>query len=156
MEEPIGIAVLGVLHDPFKKSLMQWISRRKTFRLCPAFKAQLGVLSPTLRRSPAVRLPKGASLVFCSECDPAAAYAARSGLLPLDIGLSHRDTLTLTSRKDSSAVIALQRPLITLRGTLLEPMEWPVALRSDLPPELLLSAAAVALLTELPFSVFPD
>lgn len=156
MEEPIGIAVLGVLHDPFKKSLMQWISRRKALRLCPASQAQLGVLSPALRRSPAVRLPADAAVVFCSECDPAAAYAARGELLPLDIGLSHRDTLTLTSRKDSSAVIALQRPLITLHSTLLEPMEWPVALQGNFSPELLLSAAAVALLTELPFSVFPD
>ena len=156
MEEPIGIAVLGILHDPFKKSLLQWIRSRNTLRLCPAAEAQLGVLSPALRRCPAARLTPGAALVFCSECHPAAAYAARGGLLPLDLGLSHRDTLTLTSRKDSSAVIALQRPLITLRNTLLEPMEWPVALHGDLPPELLLSAAAVALLTELPFSVFPD
>lgn len=156
MEEPIGIAVLGVLHDPFKKKLIQWIGSRKTLRLCPASKAQLGVLSPALRRSPAAHLPVGAGIIFCSECAPAASYAARGGLLPLDIGLSHRDTLTLTSRKDSSAVIALQRPLITLHSTLLEPMEWPVALQSNLPPELLLSAAAVALLAELPFSVFPD
>lgn len=156
MEEPIGIAVLGVLHDPFKKKLIQWIGSRKALRLCPASKARLGVLSPALRRSPAAHLPVGAGIIFCSECAPAASFAARGGLLPLDIGLSRMDTLTLTSRRDGGAVVSLQRPLVTLHGTLLEPMEWPVTLHGVPSPELLLSAAAVALLTELPFSVFPD
>lgn len=73
-------------------------------------------------------------------------FAAQHHLKTLTCGLSNKDTLTLSSLREDSAVICLQREIKTLGGGHMEPAEIPVRLRSPIERGDLLSLAAVLLL----------
>lgn len=92
-------------------------------------------------------LPEGCPAVLSGQDPAAAAFAGERGLLPLDCGLSLRDTLTLSSLTENSAVVSLQRPVARLDGTLLEPVELPLALTRRWEPYPLLCCAGVLLLS---------
>lgn len=111
----------------------------------------VAVLSDLLADPPErVSLPPGCPAVLPSENQAAVEFARRQGLLPLDCGLSLRDTLTLSSRTDSSVMIALQRPVKRLDGTVLDPVEIPLSLTRRWAPYPLLCRAGVLLLADGP------
>lgn len=145
-----SVKVLAAPGDPFEKKLTQWL-RESSMQVTMAEKEDakgigLVVFSPHLRTIPERIFPSGTFLVFRRDCAPAAALAASGRYPPLDYGFSLRDTLTFSSIGDKQAVVALQRPVQTMSGELLEPLEIPVRLTAPADQDLLLCAAAVALL----------
>lgn len=108
----------------------------------------IAVLSDLLTAPPEdVPLPPRCPAILPSQNQAAVEYARETGLLPLDCGLSLRDTLTLSSRTDTSVMISLQRPVARLDGTLLEPVDIPLPLTRKWAPYSLLCCAGVLLLT---------
>lgn len=115
-------------------------------------------------RSYMPRLCSGAVVVLCSwkgaglilpggvhaaalSCDRRARRVLqRSRCEALCCGMSSCDPLTLSSLREDSAVISLQRELVDLRGETIEPCDIPVKLSDRLDPDTLLLAAAAALL----------
>lgn len=111
----------------------------------------IAVLSDLLAAPPEdVQLPAGCPAILSGENQAAVEFTRRWDLLPLDCGLSLRDTLTLSSRTSSSVVIALQRPVKRLDGTVLEPVEIPISLTQKWAPYPLLCCAGVLLLSDGP------
>lgn len=93
-----------------------------------------------------VDIPARCPAILSGQCQAAVQYAQRAGLLPLDCGLSLRDTLTLSSSTESSAVVSLQRPVARLDGEMVEPVEVPLALTRRWEPFPLLCCAGALLL----------
>lgn len=85
--------------------------------------------------------------VVNSQDEAGLTFAARHCLHTLTCGLSEKDTLTLSSMKEGSAVIALQRELRTIGQGLIEPVEIPVKYTTPMDRFSLLSLAAVVLLS---------
>lgn len=69
-------------------------------------------------------------------------YLAGYELQAITCGLSSKDTLTLTSISDTSAVVALQRSLVSWDGSVVEPAELPVRLSCPADSHSLLCCAA--------------
>lgn len=86
-------------------------------------------------------------VIFPAQNTACAALAASLGIAGLDCGLSLRDTLTLSSRTDSRAVVSLQRPIENLSGRRVEPCELPLCAPRDISPHALLCCAGVCILT---------
>jgi len=108
----------------------------------------IAVLSDLLTAPPeGIALPPQCPAILPSRNQAAVQYAQESGLLPLDCGLSLRDTLTLSSRTDTSGVISLQRPVARLDGTMLDPVEVPLTFTRKWAPYPLLCCAGVLLLS---------
>ena len=94
-----------------------------------------------------VALPEGCPVILSGQDAAAVQFARERRLLPLDCGLSLRDTLTLSSFTESSAVVSLQRPVVRLDGTLLEPVELPLTLSRRWESYPLLCCAGVLLVS---------
>lgn len=108
----------------------------------------VAVLDDRLTSPPkGVALPEGCPAILPSRNRAAVGYARGAGLVPLDCGLSLRDTLTLSSRTDSSVVISLQRSVARLDGGVVDPVEVPLKLCRKWAPYPLLCCAGVLLLT---------
>ncbi len=73
--------------------------------------------------------------------------AAKTRLDAITCGLSPRDTITLSSLKEDSAVICLQRGVACFDGAVAEPQEIPVSLCPGADSFALMSAAAVYILS---------
>lgn len=117
----------------------------------------IAVLSDLLAAPPEkVPLPPRCPAILPSVNQAAVEFARRHGLLPLDCGLSLRDTLTLSSRTDSSVMIALQRPVARLDGTVLDPVEVPLSLTRKWVPYPLLCCAGVLLLAGGPSALLEE
>lgn len=127
---------------------------RERFRLCrpgegPFFPGEtIVVLSDLLEQTPAAvpGLPPGCPAIFSGQNQAAAQFAGQEGLAPLDCGLSLRDTLTLSSVTETSAMISLQRPVTRLDGLTAEPGDLPLTLTRPWEPFPLLCCAGVLLL----------
>ncbi len=91
-------------------------------------------------------LPQGCPAILSGQNEAAALFARREGLVPVDCGLSLRDTLTLSSVTETSAVISLQRPVARLDGSLVEPVEFPLRLGKRWSPYHLLCCGGALLL----------
>lgn len=105
------------------------------------------VLSDRLTTMPKTgNLPPRCPAILSGQCQAAAQFAQQTELLPLDCGLSLRDTLTLSSSTESSAVVSLQRPVVRLDGSPVEPVEVPLTLTRRWEPYPLLCCAGVLLL----------
>lgn len=92
---------------------------------------------------------EGTSAVAVVDSSNAALVRAVSGIrLPaVTCGLSPKDTITLSSIGEDSAVINLQRGITCLDGSVAEPQEIPVSLCAMPDRFVLMSAAAVFLLS---------
>jgi len=75
-------------------------------------------------------------------------YLAANNIKAITCGLSTKDTLTLSSITQDSAVISLQRAITTIYGSTLEPFEMPVKLQSKLEPYSILIIAAITIITD--------
>lgn len=89
-------------------------------------------------------LPVGAIGVVISDNTDALNCLMRSGVRTVTCGMSHRDTVTLSSSFPNFTV-CLQRRLPSLGGRIFEPAEYRVCQACD-DPECLLLASAVRLL----------
>lgn len=123
-------------------------------------------LGRPLRLGPAAR--QADLVVVCPRCPhlPQAPLLCRVLLLPspqaplagqakarwvVSYGLASRDTLTLSSLDPQRPCLALQRELVTLTGTCLEPQEIPLPARfPSLSPQHLLAWAGTCLLLGIP------
>ena len=103
----------------------------------------IAVFSDLLEHPPkaVLGLPQGCPAILSGQNEAAALFARREGLVPVDCGLSLRDTLTLSSVTETSAVISLQRPVARLDGSLVEPVEFPCAWGRDGAPIICCAAA---------------
>lgn len=133
--------------DPFGGAL-RGLLRRLGYLPRRQHEARVWVLSPALPKAPQEQPPPESYLIFKGDSAPSAALAARGGVPFLDYGFTRRASLTFSSREERTAVIALQRPLLTLSGGIIDPMELPVHLSIPLEDDLLLSAVAVLLISE--------
>ncbi|NLJ31204.1 MAG: hypothetical protein GX424_06345 [Clostridiales bacterium] len=61
-------------------------------------------------------------------------------------GTSQKDTISVAGIQEGSAVLSLQRNLVTLEGKVLEPHDFTVSLRSEIGPHRVLAVCAVLLL----------
>lgn len=149
MKRDMGICILSEDNDPFALMLKHWISECSfsVINTRDTKSSEIAVYSPHLAAC-REQLPEGVSLIFCSDCAPAAAFAAQHTGPLLDYGFSHTDTLTFSSLTEQQAVIALQRPIVSRTGEALEPLEIPISLSEGTDPELLLPAAAICLLAD--------
>lgn len=148
-----------LLSEPSRRHLAQALELLPGGRFVLSFGAAgpfragetIAVLSDLLAAPPEeVQLPEGCPAILSGDNQAAVEFARRHRLLPLDCGLSLRDTLTLSSRTDNSVVIALQRPVKRLDGTTLEPVEIPLSLTQKWAPYPLLCCAGVLLLADGP------
>lgn len=108
----------------------------------------IAVLSDLLEQTPepVPGLLPGSPALFSGQNEASARFVGREGLLPVDCGLSLRDTLTLSSVTETSAVISLQRPVERLDGGMVEPVELPLALTRRWMPFPLLCCCGALLL----------
>ena len=115
----------------------------------PGEEGTIVVLSELLERSPLPPpgLSPGCPAIFSGQNQAAAQFAGEAGLVPLDCGLSLRDTLTLSSLTESSAMVSLQRPVARLDGAMVEPVDLPLVLTRPWEPFHLLCCAGVLLLS---------
>lgn len=105
----------------------------------------LGDLLEQVPETPPGLLP-GCPAILSGQNRAAAQFAGAAGLIPLDCGLSLRDTLTLSSLTESSAMVSLQRPIVRLDGGAVEPVDLPLALTRPWEPFHLLCCAGALLL----------
>lgn len=106
-------------------------------------------LAPDAADSPFSGQLRVGSLLLPGDSDPIFALRLRPKQV-IGYGLSPRDTLTLSS---FTGLLCLQRSLLTLGGTLLEPMELPLpSALSSLPEEDALLVAGLRLLCSPPAS----
>ena len=68
----------------------------------------IAVFSDLLEHPPeaVLGLPQGCPAILSGQNEAAALFARREGLVPVDCGLSLRDTLTLSSVTETSAVLS--------------------------------------------------
>ena len=70
-------------------------------------------------------LPADAVGLLSSDNLPAAEFIRRCGVRAMTLGMSSKDTLTLSSITPDSAVLCLQRAISDLFGSTLHPVEIP-------------------------------
>ncbi len=98
--------------------------------------------------------PEGASLppdaigLLSSSNLSAATFLRRCGIRTMTLGMSSKDTLTLSSITSDSAVLCLQRAICDLSGNILDPVEIPLTLSHQYDAFSILCAAAIFLLSE--------
>lgn len=73
--------------------------------------------------------------------------ASKTGFPAITCGLSPKDTITLSSIDEDSAVVDLQRSVTCFDGTVVEPQEIPVALYSSIDSFALMCVAAIFILS---------
>ncbi len=106
---------------------------------------QLLALAPDALRADIPPGLRAENLLLPGNSAPAAALRLCTGQI-VGYGFSPRDTLTLSSFTGEERLLCLQRSLLTLGGTLLEPQELPLpSALAALPPEAALLAAGVRL-----------
>lgn len=90
---------------------------------------------------------RGCTAVAGSENREALMYLKDQSVRTIACGLSERDTVTLASSTADSAVIGLQREILTLDDEPVEPSEYPVRFRNPPDEFPLLCLGAVLLLS---------
>lgn len=98
-----------------------------------------------------ITLPKAHAAVLNPENEQTAALLKARHIPVVTCGLSHKDTVTFSSRTPTTALVSLQREIHTAAGVLVEPRELPVTLttpRDDYP---LLAAIAAMWLAGIAF-----
>lgn len=106
----------------------------------------LYVLGTALKTDPGFIPGPRAVAVIHSQNAQALAFAAEHHLKTLTCGLSSRDTLTLSSLTEESAVVCLQRTITIIGGGVIEPSEFPMKLQGPVERRDLLTLAAVMML----------
>ncbi len=95
-----------------------------------------------------IDLPPDAVGLLASSNLAAAEFLHRCGVRTITLGMSSKDTLTLSSITSDSAVLCLQRAICDLAGNTLEPVEIPLALSHQYDAFSILCACAILMLSE--------
>jgi len=98
-------------------------------------------------------IPNGFVAVTESSNHEALELLSKSETKTITCGMAAADTVTLSSVKEDSAVISLQRHIKTLTGKVLEPGDFPVKLFNKVAEYPLAAAAAVLLLSDFDISL---
>ena len=94
-----------------------------------------------------VLLPADAVGLLSSDNLHAAEWIRRCGIRAITLGMSSKDTLTLSSITSDSAVLCLQRAISDLSGNTLDPVEIPLSLSRRYDAFSILCAAAIFILS---------
>jgi hypothetical protein len=97
------------------------------------------------------RIKGNATIILDSrEMGPCFSSAEEARLLPISCGRSSKDTLTLSSITSDSAVVSLQRPVVTQSGAVVEQADYPISIEGSYSedPFRLLAVTAVLILTD--------
>ena len=70
----------------------------------------------------------------------------KHGITTLTCGMCESDTLILSSISESTASVCLQRKIITVKGDIIEPREYPIRLKNKITDYALLAAVGILLL----------
>lgn len=88
---------------------------------------------------------------FICVLEPKNTHAAEmlqgSDVAAVTCGTSQKDTISIAGLQEGSAVLSVQRSLITLEDKVLEPHDFAVSLQSEIGPHRILAVCAVLLLT---------
>lgn len=95
-------------------------------------------------------LPSGIWAVLESDNHSGACALRHQPSPVISCGCSARDTLSLASIEDETAVLSLQRSVFTLNGKLVEPHDFSVSLQSRRHPHQILPVAMALLLCGIP------
>ena len=104
------------------------------------------VLGPKAKLLKTSRIASGCYIVADSANAKQLAWLSGKNLKTISCGLSQKDTLTVSSRKEESCAVSLQRTLKICRKEL-EPMELLVSCEGEKDAYPILAAAACTLLT---------
>ena len=97
--------------------------------------------------SNSITLPADAVGLLSSGNLPAAAFIRRCGIRAVTLGMSSKDTITLSSITPDSAVLCLQRAINDFSGNTLDPVEIPLSLSRRCDAFSILCAASIFLLS---------
>ncbi|MBE6821501.1 MAG: hypothetical protein E7518_00090 [Ruminococcaceae bacterium] len=92
-----------------------------------------------------LQVPDGFSCILDSQNLHAAAALRGSCAAAITCGTSSKDTISIAALDETSASLSLQRSILTISGTVLEPHDFTVSLRPSLGPHRVLAVCAVLL-----------
>jgi hypothetical protein len=93
-----------------------------------------------------VLVPNGFSCILDSK-NLHAASALQGSAAAITCGTSPKDTVSIAALDENSAALSLQRSILTVGGSVLEPHDFPVSLSADLGPHRILAVCAVLLVS---------
>lgn len=93
-------------------------------------------------------IPAGCLAIVDAGNLAALSVLKKSGVSAITCGMSARDTLTLSSSKERSAAVCIQRQMVSLSGRTLDEREIPVSFESRHDPFSILAACAVLMLAD--------
>lgn len=94
-----------------------------------------------------IRVPSGFSCVLESKNMHAAAMLQGTDAAAITCGTSPKDTISIAGLDESNAALSLQRSIITVEGSVLEPHDFTVKLVSELGPHRILAVCAILLIS---------
>jgi hypothetical protein len=94
-----------------------------------------------------ISIPSGFMCVLETKNLEAAAMLKDSNTSAIICGTSPKDTISIAGLDETSAVLSLQRSLITVGGDILEPHDFKVKLLTKLGPHRILAVCAVLLIS---------
>lgn len=99
-----------------------------------------------------LRIPPGFVAVADADSVAALTLLERQHAAAVTCGLSSFDTVTLSSRNGSAAVVSVQRPIAAPGDVVVEPCEIPVNLAEGEEPYTVMAACAILLMCGVPES----
>lgn len=94
-----------------------------------------------------IEIPSGFSCILEMKNIHAAEMLNRTGTAAITCGTSSKDTLSIAGLDEISAALSLQRSVMTMDGSILEPHDFMVKLLSKLSPNRILAVCAVLLIS---------
>ena len=94
-----------------------------------------------------IEIPSGFSCILEMKNIHAAEMLNRTGTAAITCGTNSKDTLSIAGLDETSAALSLQRSVMTVDGSILEPHDFTVKLLSKLSPSRILAVCAVLLIS---------
>lgn len=117
----------------------------------PELHMETGVLvfKTGVRLKHSIHIPEGVRCVLNSRNHQTAELLGKMKISAAACGMSSRDTLSIASLDYGSAVLSLQRSVLTLGGKLLEPHDFQVQVEGNAGPAQILTVSMILLLLGL-------
>lgn len=94
-----------------------------------------------------VKIPSGFSSILEMKNTHAAEMLNGTGTAAITCGTNSKDTLSIAGLDETSAALSLQRSIMTVDGSILEPHDFTIKLLSKLSPNRILAVCAVLLIS---------
>ncbi len=94
-----------------------------------------------------IKIPRGFFCILEMKNTHAAEMLNGTGTAAITCGTSSKDTLSIAGLDETSAALSLQRSVMTVDGSILEPHDFTVKLMSKLSPSRILAVCAVLLIS---------